>query len=134
MKRFDLMHSVNGRGTFLITKCALPYLLKAKNPHVLNMSPPLNMASKWFSHCCAYSMSKYFMSMCTLGMSKEFEGKVSFNSMWPKTYIATAAVMNILGGDKAIAKSRKPEIVGDAAHVLFMKDFKTCTGNFFTDE
>ncbi len=134
MKRYDLMHSINTRGTFLVSKTCLPYLLKAKNPHVLNLSPPLSMKTHWFQNHVAYTMAKYGMSMCVLGMAGEFEGQVAFNALWPRTSIATAAVQNLLGGEQMMAHSRTPEILADAAFYILKRDFKTCTGNFFMDD
>jgi citronellol/citronellal dehydrogenase len=135
IKRYDLMHSINTRGTFLTSKACLPYLLKASNPHVLNLSPPLNMESRWFAPHVAYTMAKFGMSMCVLGMSAEFRKQgVAFNALWPKTAIATAAVNNLLGGEEAIKRCRKPEIMADAAYIIFSKSSRECTGNFFVDE
>lgn len=134
MKRYDLMHSINTRGTFLVSKICLPHLLKAENPHVLNLSPPLSMKPNWFQNHVAYTMAKYGMSMCVLGMAAEFEGLVAFNALWPRTSIATAAVQNILGGDEMVAHSRTPEILADAAYYILKRDFKICTGNFFIDD
>ena len=134
MKRYDLMHHINTRGTFLVSKECLPYLLKAENPHVLNLSPPLGMDAKWFKDHVAYTMAKFGMSMCVLGMSAEFEGKVAFNALWPRTVIATAAVQNLLGGDSVMKISRTPEILADAAYYIFGRYYKTCTGNFFIDD
>jgi citronellol/citronellal dehydrogenase len=135
MKRYDLMHSINTRGTFLTSKACLPYLLKSSNPHVLNLSPPLNMEARWFAPHVAYTMAKFGMSMCVLGMSAEFRRQgVAFNALWPKTAIATAAVNNLLGGEEAIKKCRKPEIMADAAYSIFTKNSRECTGNFFIDE
>lgn len=135
MKRYDLMHNINTRGTFLTTKACLPYLLKGSNPHVLNLSPPLHMESRWFAPHVAYTMAKFGMSMCVLGMSAEFRKQgVAFNALWPKTAIATAAVNNLLGGEEAIKRCRKPEIMADAAYVIFSKNSRECTGNFFVDE
>jgi len=134
MKRYDLMHDVNTRGTFVCSQACLPYLLKSENPHVLNLSPPLNMQTKWFAPHVAYTMAKFGMSMCVLGMSGEFKGKVAFNALWPRTAIATSAVANILGGEHMIVHSRKPEILADAAYYIFKKDAKTVTGNFFIDD
>jgi len=134
-KRFDLMHSVNARAAFLASQFCLPHLAKAKNPHILNLSPPLNMKTKWFAPHVAYTMSKFGMSMCVLGMAEEFrEQGIAVNALWPKTVIATAAVQNLLGGDEIIRRSRKPSIVADAAHAIFTRDSRTCTGNFFVDE
>ncbi|MEI7582826.1 NAD(P)-dependent oxidoreductase [Runella sp.] len=135
MKRYDLMHSINTRGTFLTSKACLPYLLKANNPHVLNLSPPLNMEARWFAPHVAYTMAKFGMSMCVLGMSAEFRKQgVAFNALWPKTAIATAAVNNLLGGEESIKRCRKPEIMADAAYMIFTKNSRECTGNFFVDE
>ena len=134
MKRYDLMHQVNIRGTYLCSQACLPHLKKSSNPHVLNLSPPLSMKPKWFAGHVAYTMAKYGMSMCVLGMAAEFEGLVAFNALWPRTSIATAAVQNILGGDEMVAHSRTPEILADAAYYILKRDFKTCTGNFFIDD
>ena len=134
MKRFDLMHQVNARGTFLTTKLALPHLLKADNPHVLMLSPPLSLKPHWFAPHVAYTMAKYGMSMCVLGMAEEFSGRVAFNALWPRTAIATAAVANLLGGEEMIRRSRKPEIVADAAHRILTSPAREVTGNFFIDE
>ncbi len=134
MKKFDLMHSVNVRGTFAASQACLPHLIKAKNPHILTLSPPLNMDKKWFENHCAYTMSKYGMSMCTLGMAEEFKDKgIAVNSLWPQTTIATAAV-NMLGGEALMQSSRTPEIVSDAAHHILTQRSEKCTGNFFIDE
>ncbi len=133
MKRYDLMHHVNTRGTFVTSRAAIPHLLKAENPHVLNISPPLNMEQRWFAPHVAYTMAKFGMSMCVLGMSGEFKGKIAFNALWPKTAIATAAV-DMLGGEEMTKRSRKPEIMADAAYYILSKDFKTYTGNFTIDE
>lgn len=135
IKRYDLMHAVNVRGTFLVTQKCLPHLLKADNPHVLNISPPLNMEPRWFAPHVAYTMSKFGMSQCVLGMAAEFADRgVAFNALWPRTVIATAAVQNLLGGERIIKRSRKPEIVADAAHVILTRPSRDCTGNFFVDE
>lgn len=135
MKRFDLMFSVNVRGTFLCSKLCIPHLKKAENPHILNLSPPLNMDPKWFSNHLAYTMSKYGMSMCVLGMAEELKKDgIAVNALWPRTAIATAAVKNLLGGDPAINHSRKPEIVADAAYFILTKPSRDCTGNFFIDD
>ncbi|MFX0032970.1 MAG: SDR family oxidoreductase [Promethearchaeota archaeon] len=135
MKRFDLMFSVNVRGTFLCSKLCLPYLKKSENPHILNLSPPLNMDPKWFALHVAYTMSKYGMSMCVLGMAEEFKkDRIAVNALWPRTAIATAAVKNLLGGEATIKHSRKPEIVADAAYIILTKSSRECTGNFFIDD
>jgi citronellol/citronellal dehydrogenase len=133
MKRYDLMHQVNTRGTFVVSQQCLPHLLQSKfTPHILNLSPPLSMKPKWFGSHVAYTMAKYGMSMCVLGMAEEFAGKVAINALWPKTTIATAAV-NMLGGEDMMRASRKPEIMADAAWHIFTKglDF---TGRFLIDE
>jgi len=135
MKRFDLMFSVNVRGTFLCSKLCIPHLKKSENPHILNLSPPLNMDSKWFAHHVAYTMSKYGMSMCVLGMAEEFKKDgIAVNALWPRTAIATAAVKNLLGGGMAVKHSRKPEIVADAAYVILTRPSRDYTGNFFIDD
>lgn len=135
MKRYDLMHGINTRGTFLTSKVCLPHLLKAANPHILNISPPLSMTPRWFAHHVAYTMAKYGMSMCVLGMAEEFRGQgVAVNALWPRTAIATAAVHNLLGGDEAIRHCRKPEIMADAAHAILTRSSRECTGNFFIDD
>lgn len=134
-KRFDLMHSVNVRGTFIASQLCLPHLAKSANPHILNLSPPLNMEARWFAPHVAYTTSKFGMSMCVLGMAEEFrELGIAVNAIWPKTVIATAAVQNLLGGDDMVRRSRKPSIVADAAHAILLRDSRACTGNFFVDE
>lgn len=134
LKKYRLMHEINVGGTFLVTKHALPHLKKSANPHILTLSPPLNMNSKWFKGHVAYTMAKYGMSMCTLGWAEEFKADgIGVNSLWPETAIATAAVRNLLGGEKAIQGCRKPEIVADSAHWILTQTAKDCTGNFFTD-
>ncbi len=135
MKRYDLMHQINTRGTFLCSRECIPHLEKAANPHVLNLSPPLNMEPRWFAPHVAYTMAKYGMSLCVLGMAEEFrETGVAFNALWPRTTIATAAVQFALGGDKAMQHSRRPEIMADAAHAIVSRDSRQCTGNFFIDD
>ena len=135
VKRYDLMQNINVRGMFVVTKACVPYLKRADNPHVLTLSPPLNLDPKWFGEHVGYTISKYNMSMLTLGWTEEFrEDGIAFNSLWPRTMIATAAVQNLLGGDEAMAKSRTPEIVADAAHAILARPSRECTGNFFIDE
>ena len=135
MKRFDLMHAVNVRATYMTTQLCLPQLKKADNPHVLNISPPLNLDSKWFAGHVAYTMAKYGMSMCVLGMAEEFRSAgIAVNALWPQTAIATAAVQNLLGGDEAMRCCRKPEIMADAAYEVLIQKSSDCTGNFFIDE
>ena len=134
VKGYDLMQEINARGTFVVTRACLPHLKQADNPHVLTLSPPLNLYPKWFGTHVAYTISKYNMSMLTLGWAEEFrEDGIAFNSLWPRTMIATAAVMNLLGGEEAMAQSRNPEILADAAHAILVRD-PECTGNFFIDE
>lgn len=135
LRRFDLMHQVNTRGTFLVSRTCLPYLATAENPHILNISPPLNLEEKWFAPHVAYSIAKYGMSLCVLGMAGEFrEQGIGVNALWPRTAIATAAVQNLLGGDEMIRRSRKPEIMADAAHAILTRPAATTTGNFFIDD
>jgi len=134
MKRYDLMHSVNSRGTFLCSKACIPHLKKADNPHVLNLSPPLNMEARWFAPHVAYTMAKFGMSMCVLGMAEEFRGDgIAFNALWPRTTIATAA-LTILGGDELRRGSRKPEIIADAAHIILCRSARDFSGNFCIDD
>jgi citronellol/citronellal dehydrogenase len=135
MKRYDLMQDVNTRGTFLLSRMCLPYLREADNPHVLTLSPPLSLDPRWYGPHLAYTLAKFGMSMCTLGMAAEHaDAGIAFNSLWPRTIIATAAVRNILGGDAAMARSRRPEIVADAAHHVLTRPARTTTGNFFIDD
>ena len=135
MKRYDLMHQVNTRGTFACSQACIPHLMKAKNPHILNLSPPLSMETRWFAPHVAYTMAKFGMSMCVLGMAGEFRSAgVAFNALWPRTVIATAAVQNLLGGDETIRGSRSPEIMADAAYVILTRSSRECTGNFFVDD
>ena len=135
LKRFDLMFGINTRGTFLVTKTCLLHLTKAKNPHVLMLSPPLDMKPQWFAGHVAYSIAKYGMSLCVLGFAEEFKTiGVAVNALWPRTSIATAAIANILGGDKLMRLSRTPEIMADAAHLALTQPAKTFTGNFLIDD
>jgi citronellol/citronellal dehydrogenase len=134
-KRFDLMHGIQVRGTFFMCKACIPYLKKATNAHILNLSPPLNLNPKWFAQHLAYTMSKYGMSMIVLGLAEELkDDKIAVNALWPRTTIATAAVQNLLGGDALMKMSRTPEIVADAAYAILSKPSSACTGNFFIDE
>ena len=129
------MHDINVRGTFFMSKACIPYLKKSANPHILNLSPPLDLNPKWFAPHLAYTMSKYGMSMIILGLAEELkEHKIAANALWPQTTIATAAVQNLLGGDYLIQRSRTPEIVADAAFAIVSKLSTECTGNFFIDE
>ena len=134
-KRWELMHNINVRGTFFMSKTCIPHLSKAHNPHILNLSPPLNMQPGWFANHLAYTMSKYGMSMIVLGLAEELKKhRIAVNALWPKTTIATAAVQNLLGGDFLIQRSRKPEIVADAAYYILQRPSFECSGNFFIDE
>lgn len=134
LKRYRLMHEVNVGGTFFCSKQVLPHLRKSANPHILTMSPPLNLSPKWFSDHLAYTMAKYGMSMCTLGLAAELKSDgIAANSLWPETVIATAAVRNLPGGAKLLKGCRKPEIVADAAYWILTQNAKGCSGNFFTD-
>lgn len=135
MKRFDLMHQVNVRATFLSSQLCLPHLLKSDNPHILNLAPPIDMDRGWFAGTLPYTMAKYGMSLCVQGMAQEFARQgVAVNALWPKTGIATAAVKNLLGGDAAVATCRTPNIVADAAYHILTRPARKCSGNFFIDE
>ena len=133
MRRYDLMQQINARGTFMVSKFAIPYLVRAENPHILMLSPPLDMAEKWFAPHAAYSMAKFGMSLVVLGLAGELRGKVAVNALWPRTIIATAAIKNLLGGDTMMRMSRKPEILAEAAYRVFQKP-KSFTGNFLIDD
>ncbi len=134
IKRFDLMWSVNARGTFVCSQACLPHLLKASNPHILTLSPPPVLEPEWFARHCAYTISKYGMSLCVLGMAAEFRGAgVAVNALWPRTVISTAA-LRMLGGMVRPEQCRKPEIVADAAHQILTSDSRANSGNFFIDE
>jgi citronellol/citronellal dehydrogenase len=135
MKRYDLMHGINTRGTFACSQACIPHLKKSANPHILNNSPPLNIEARWFAPHVAYTMAKFGMSLCVLGMADEFRSAgIAVNAIWPRTVIATAAVQNLLGGDSTIRGSRTPEIMADAAHAILTKPSRECTGNFFIDD
>jgi citronellol/citronellal dehydrogenase len=135
MKRYDLMQDINTRGTFLLSKACIPHLKRAANPHILTMSPPLSLDPKWFSPFLGYALSKFGMSMCTLGLAEDLrDDGIAVNSLWPRTIIATAAVRNLLGGDEAMRRSRRPEIVADAAHAILVRPSRQTTGNFFLVE
>ncbi len=135
MKRYDLMHQVNTRGTFVCGQACIPYLAKSDNPHILNISPPLHMESRWFAPHVAYTMAKYGMSMCVLGWAEELRSRgIAANALWPRTAIATAAVRNLLGGEETIRRCRKPEIMADAAHAILTKKSSEHTGCFDIDE
>jgi citronellol/citronellal dehydrogenase len=135
MKRFDLMHQINARGTFMVSKYAIPHLEKAANPHILMLSPPLDMKEKWFAQHTAYSMAKFGMSMVVLGLAGELRTKgIAVNALWPRTTIATSAIKNLLGGDQIMRMSRTPEILADAAHAIFEKPANSFTGHFLIDD
>jgi citronellol/citronellal dehydrogenase len=135
MKRFDLMHQINARGTFMVSKFAVPYLAQSTNAHILMLSPPLDMKEKWFAGHTAYTMAKFGMSLVVLGLAGELRARgIAVNALWPRTTIATAAVKNLLGGDALMRASRKPEILADAAHAIFCKNAKTFTGRFLIDD
>lgn len=135
MKRFDLMHQINARGTFLVSKYAIAYLEKAANPHILMISPPLDMKEKWFAPHTAYSMAKFGMSLVALGLAGELRPKgIAVNALWPRTVIATAAVQNLLGGDAMMQRARTPDIMADAAYVIFSTPSREITGRFLIDD
>lgn len=135
MKRFDLMNQINTRGTFMVSKYAIPHLEKAENPHILMLSPPLDLSMRWFAPHLAYSIAKYGMSLCVLGLAGELAPKgIAVNALWPRTTIATAAVKNLLGGDKMVQASRTPEILADAAHLIFGKNAREFSGQFLIDD
>ncbi len=135
MKRFDLMHQINARGTFVVSKWAIGYLEKAANPHILMISPPLDMKEKWFAPHTAYSMAKFGMSLVVLGLAGELRSKgIAVNALWPRTVIATAAVQNLLGGETMMQRARKPEIMADAAYTIFSKPAGEFTGRFLIDD
>jgi citronellol/citronellal dehydrogenase len=135
MRRFDLMHQINARGSFLVAKYALPYLERAANPHILMISPPLDMKEKWFAPHTAYSMAKFGMSLVVLGLAGELRDKgIAVNALWPRTAIATAAIKNLLGGEERMRRSRKPEIMADAAYEIFTTPSRDLTGRFLIDD
>ena len=135
MRRFDLMHQINARGTFVVSKWAIPYLEKAANPHILMISPPLDMEEKWFAPHTAYSMAKFGMSLVVLGLAGELRDKgIAVNALWPRTIIATAAIQNLLGGAERMQQARKPEIVADAAYAVFSTPARELTGRFLIDD
>jgi citronellol/citronellal dehydrogenase len=135
MKRFDLMMDINTRGTFMVSKYCIPHLKKSDNPHILMLSPPLDMKTKWFEHSTAYTIAKFGMSLCVLGLAGELKAAgIAVNALWPRTSIATAAVRNLLGGDAMMRASRKPEILADAAYMIFTKPSREFTGKFCIDD
>jgi citronellol/citronellal dehydrogenase len=135
MKRYDLMNGINARGTYLTSRTCIPHLKRAANPHVLMLSPPLDMSAKWFRNHTAYTMAKFGMSMCVLGMSAEFaDDGIAFNALWPRTGIATAAIRNALAGDEGMKHCRTTDILADAAYLIFNKEARAFTGNFLIDD
>jgi citronellol/citronellal dehydrogenase len=135
MKRYDLMHQINARGTYLTSKACIPHLKAAANPHVLMLSPPLDMSPRWFGTHVAYTMAKFGMSMCVLGMAEEFRPDgIAFNALWPRTGVATAAIKFALAGDEGLRQCRTVEIMADAAHAIFEKSAREFTGNFLIDD
>ena len=135
MKRFDLMHQINARGTFMVSKYAIAHLARAQNPHILMLSPPLDMAEKWFAPYTGYTMAKFGMSMVVLGLAGELRPKgIAVNALWPRTTIATAAISNLLGGDAIMRRSRTPDILADAAYLIFKKPAESFTGQFLIDD
>ena len=135
MRRFDLMHQVNARGTFMVSKYAISHLERAANPHILMISPPLDMQEKWFAPHTAYAMAKFGMSLVAFGLAGELRGKgIAVNALWPRTTIATSAIKNLLGGDEMMRMSRKPDILADAAYLIFQKPARSFTGNFLIDD
>jgi citronellol/citronellal dehydrogenase len=135
MKRYDLMHQINGRGTYLVSKYCIPHLKNSNKAHILNLAPPLDMKPKWFGPHLAYTMAKFTMSMCVLGMAEELKpDRIAVNGLWPRTAIATAAVKNVLGGEELMNISRTPEIMADAAYEIFIQDSSSFTGNFCIDD
>ena len=135
MKRYDLMQDINARGTFVLSQACIPHLRGAENPHVLTLSPPLSLEPRWAQHHVAYTIAKYGMSLCTLGMSAEFaDDGIAFNSLWPRTIVATAAVQNLLGGDEAMKRARTPAVYADAAYAVLNRPSRECTGNFYLCE
>jgi citronellol/citronellal dehydrogenase len=135
MRRYDLIQQINTRGTFVTSRACLPYLKKAANPHILTLSPPLDLRPKWFAGHLAYSLSKFGMSLCMLGLAEEYRAEgIGCNALWPRTTIATAAVEFALGGPQMMRRSRKPDIVADAAHVILNRPARECTGQFFIDD
>ncbi|NVJ97752.1 MAG: NAD(P)-dependent oxidoreductase [Alphaproteobacteria bacterium] len=135
MKRYDLMNTINTRGTFMVSKHCVPHLQKAENPHILTLSPPLDMNPRWFAPHVAYSIAKYGMSLCTLGMAAEYKAAgIAVNSLWPFTAIDTAAIRNVIGDGEMAKNSRTVEIMADAAHAILTRNSKECSGNFFIDE
>ena len=135
MKRYDLMQDINTRGTFVVSRACIPHLKRAENPHILTLSPPISLEPRWLGPHVAYTIAKYGMSLCALGFAAELrEEGIASNALWPRTLIATAAVQNLLGGDEAMAASRKPQLYADAAYAVITRPSRECTGNTFLCE
>ena len=135
IKRYDLMQDINTRGTFVVSRACIPHLKRAENPHILTLSPPISLEPRWLGPHVAYTIAKYGMSMCALGFAEEFrDAGIASNALWPRTLIATAAVQNLLGGDEAMAASRKPALYADAAYAVITRPSRDCTGNIFLCE
>ena len=135
MKRYDLMQDINTRGTYVLSRACIPHLKRSANPHILTLSPPLNLDPRWFAPNLAYTIAKYGMSMCTVGLAQQYrDDGIAANSLWPRTTIATAAIRNLLGGDEAMRRARDPRIMADAAHAILTRPSRECTGNFFIDD
>lgn len=134
-KRYDLMQDINTRGTFMLSRACIPHLEKSANPHILTLSPPINLAPRWAGGQLGYTIAKYGMSLCTLGLAEELKDRpIAANSLWPRTLIATAAVQNLLGGERSMNQARTPEIVADAAHAILVRPAAECSGSFFIDD
>ena len=135
LKRYDLMQDINTRGTFVVTKACVPHLRAAPNPHILTLSPPIGLKPQWLGPHIAYTIAKYGMSLCALGWAEEFrEAGIASNALWPRTLIATAAVQNLLGGDAAMARARRPEVYADSAYAILTRPSRECTGNTYLCE
>jgi len=135
IKRYDLMQAINVRGTFVVSRACIPHLKQSDNPHILTLSPPISLEPRWLAPHVAYTIAKYGMSLCALGFAQEFrDAGIASNALWPRTLIATAAVQNLLGGDEAMAKSRRPELYADAAHAVITRPSRECTGNMYLCE
>jgi len=135
IKRYDLMQAINTRGTFVVSKTCVPHLKRAANPHILTLSPPINLDRKWLQSHIGYTIAKYGMTLCALGLAEEFrDAGIASNTLWPRTLVATAAVQNLLGGDVAMIRARKPEIYSDAAYAILTRPSRECTGNMYLCE
>ena len=135
LRRYDLMQSINTRGTFAVSRACIPHLKQAANPHILTLAPPISLEPRWLGPHIGYTIAKYGMTLCALGFAAEFaDAGIASNALWPRTFIATAAVQNLLGGDEAMARSRKPELYADAAYAVITRPSHECTGNMFLCE